>query len=73
MLLNEKQAFSAVSEKAYAKLNISLDVTAKRDDGYHEMLMIMQTSHPSRAASFTQRAACPMCRVIGAISPSAPR
>ena len=43
MLLNEKQAFSAVSEKAYAKLNISLDVTAKRDDGYHEMLMIMQT------------------------------
>ena len=42
MLLNEKQAFSAVSEKAYAKLNISLDVTAKRDDGYHEMLMIMQ-------------------------------
>ena len=43
MLLNEKQAFSAVSEKAYAKLNISLDVTGKRDDGYHEMLMIMQT------------------------------
>lgn len=30
-------------EKAYAKLNISLDVTAKRPDGYHDMLMIMQT------------------------------
>ena len=43
MLLNEKLSFSAVSEKAYAKLNISLDVTAKRGDGYHEMLMIMQT------------------------------
>ena len=43
MLLNEKLSFSAVSEKAYAKLNISLDVTARRDDGYHEMLMIMQT------------------------------
>ena len=43
MPLNEKHAFSAVSEKAYAKLNISLDVTAKRADGYHDMLMIMQT------------------------------
>ena len=30
-------------EKAYAKLNISLDVGAKRDDGYHEMNMVMQT------------------------------
>ena len=30
-------------EKAYAKLNISLDVTARRPDGYHEMLMVMQT------------------------------
>ena len=43
MPLNERQAFPAVSEKAYAKLNISLDVTARRDDGYHDMLMIMQT------------------------------
>ena len=32
-----------VTEKAYAKLNISLDVTARRDDGYQDMLMIMQT------------------------------
>ena len=32
-----------VSEKAYAKLNISLDVTARRADGYHDMLMLMQT------------------------------
>ena len=30
-------------EKAYAKLNISLDVTSCRDDGYHDMLMVMQT------------------------------
>lgn len=33
----------SVQEKAYAKLNISLDVTGRRDDGYHEMLMVMQT------------------------------
>ena len=32
-----------VEEYAYAKLNLSLDVTAKRDDGYHDMLMVMQT------------------------------
>ena len=30
-------------EKAYAKLNISLDVTEKRNDGYHNMVMVMQS------------------------------
>lgn len=30
-------------EKAYAKLNLSLDVLAKRADGYHELCMIMQS------------------------------
>lgn len=29
--------------KAFAKLNISLDVIAKREDGYHEMRMVMQS------------------------------
>ena len=32
-----------VRENAYAKLNLTLDVTGKRIDGYHEMLMVMQT------------------------------
>ena len=32
-----------IREKAYAKINISLDVTGKRPDGYHEMVMPMQT------------------------------
>lgn len=32
-----------IQEKAYAKLNLSLDVVGKRDDGYHEMRMVMQT------------------------------
>ena len=32
-----------VQEYAYAKLNLTLDVTAKREDGYHDMLMVMQT------------------------------
>lgn len=30
-------------EKAYAKLNVSLDVLSKRPDGYHDMRMIMQS------------------------------
>lgn len=34
---------NAVFERAYAKLNISLDVTARRNDGYHDMVMVMQT------------------------------
>ena len=32
-----------IKEKAYAKINISLDVTGRREDGYHDMAMIMQT------------------------------
>ena len=32
-----------IEEKAYGKLNLSLDVTEKRPDGYHEMVMLMQT------------------------------
>lgn len=34
---------SEIREKAYAKLNISLDVLSKRDDGYHDLAMVMQT------------------------------
>ena len=29
--------------KAFAKINISLDITSKMPDGYHDMLMVMQT------------------------------
>ena len=32
-----------IREKAYAKLNLSLDVTSRRDDGYHDMVMVMQS------------------------------
>jgi len=32
-----------ITEKAYAKINLSLDVTGKRPDGYHDVRMIMQT------------------------------
>ena len=29
--------------KAYAKVNLGLDVLRRREDGYHEVRMIMQT------------------------------
>ena len=32
-----------IDVKAWAKLNLSLDVSGRRDDGYHELVMIMQT------------------------------
>lgn len=32
-----------ISGKAYGKINLSLDVTGRRDDGYHLVRMVMQT------------------------------
>ena len=29
--------------KAYGKINLALDVLRKKEDGYHEVRMIMQT------------------------------
>ena len=40
--MKEREAVQ-IKEKAYAKINISLDVTGRREDGYHDMVMIMQT------------------------------
>ena len=33
----------SLAEQAFAKLNISLDVVGRRDDGYHDLVMVMQT------------------------------
>lgn len=35
--------FGMIKEKAYAKINLGLDVLKRRADGYHEVKMIMQT------------------------------
>ena len=32
-----------ISLKALAKINLGLDVVRRRDDGYHEVRMVMQT------------------------------
>ena len=34
---------NVTQEKAYGKLNLTLDVLSRREDGYHDMKMIMQT------------------------------
>ena len=34
-----------ISLKALAKVNLGLDVVRRREDGYHEVKMIMQTIH----------------------------
>jgi len=44
------------TEKAYAKLNLSLDIIAKRPDGYHDLRMIMQSIDLADTLSLQQRA-----------------
>ena len=34
-----------ISLKALAKINLGLDVVRRREDGYHEVRMVMQTIH----------------------------
>ncbi len=38
-----EQTAAEVTEYAWAKLNLTLDVLGKRPDGYHDMVMVMQT------------------------------
>ena len=34
---------NSLTDKSYAKINIGLDVIGRRDDGYHNLRMIMQS------------------------------
>ncbi|HWQ79975.1 MAG TPA: hypothetical protein VN381_14200 [Anaerovoracaceae bacterium] len=36
------EAIKEITLKAYAKINLSIDVLGKRPDGYHEVLMVME-------------------------------
>ena len=42
-----------VTEKAHAKVNLGLDVLSKREDGYHEVKMVMQSIGLCDELSFT--------------------
>ena len=39
----EKTMIKHLSLKAYGKINLGLDVLRRREDGYHDVRMIMQT------------------------------
>ena len=43
------------TEPAYAKLNLSLDILRRRDDGYHDMRMVMHSIDLSDTVSLTPR------------------
>lgn len=43
------------TEPAYAKLNLTLDILGKRDDGYHEMNMVMQSITLADTISITKQ------------------
>ncbi len=47
-----------IIRKAYAKINLSLDVRNKREDGYHEVKMIMQSVDIHDTLIFTKQADC---------------
>ena len=47
---------TAIKEEAYAKINLFLDVCAKREDGFHEIKTIMHTVSLSDRALLSQAA-----------------
>ena len=59
----------SISVPAYAKLNLTLDILGKRDDGYHEMKMVMQTIslHDDVTVTLTDKGIT--CRIVGAELP----
>ena len=44
-----------VTERAYAKLNLSLDILGQRPDGYHDLKMVMQSVSLHDTVSVTFR------------------
>ena len=53
-----------VQETAYAKINLSLDILGKREDGYHLVRMVMQTIDLSDELTFeTEDRECPSMEI----------
>ncbi len=46
---------NTIIKKAYAKVNLGLDVIRRREDGYHEVRMIMQTVDICDVLTFTRQ------------------
>ena len=45
---------ASIEEKAYAKINLGLNILGKREDGYHEVAMVMQTVGLYDTLTFTE-------------------
>ena len=60
-----------ITRKAYAKLNLTLDILGKREDGYHDLSMVMQSISlcDTLHVSLTQGSDI-LCRVDGADLPA---
>lgn len=54
-----------ISEKAYAKINLGLDVIRQRPDGYHEVKMIMQTVGIFDVLTITKTEEKGICLLVG--------
>ena len=65
-----EESVRSITVPAYAKLNLTLDILGKRDDGYHEMQMVMQTVslHDDVTVTLTDGKGI-TCRVDGAALP----
>ncbi|MBR5970791.1 MAG: 4-(cytidine 5'-diphospho)-2-C-methyl-D-erythritol kinase, partial [Lachnospiraceae bacterium] len=44
----------SITKKAYGKINLILDVTGKRPDGYHDIRTVMQTVDVCDTLTFTK-------------------
>jgi 4-diphosphocytidyl-2-C-methyl-D-erythritol kinase len=51
----ELKVMKELKLKALAKINLGLDVVRKRDDGYHEVRMVMQTLHLHDTVTMTEQ------------------
>lgn len=60
--------------KAFAKLNLTLDVLGKRDDGFHELITIMQAIdlYDEISIEFTSKKPYPLRRILSCPKAASP-
>lgn len=61
-----------ITKKAYAKINLTLDVRHKREDGYHELRTVMQTVSLYDELTFQKREDQEIVLTIQGASPDVP-
>ncbi len=58
-------AVNGITVEAHAKINLTLDIIGKREDGYHEVEMVMQTIGLHDTVTVTRRQDERICMTIG--------